>query len=161
MKNLPVLSFIAAVSLLSSSLAQTTTPPSTGAPAGTPPPTAGLDQAGAKAPATSAPKPAGFPFRGKLKSVDKGAMTLTIAGQEKDRIVHLTQTTKFTKDAKPATLADAVVDQEVAGYAQKGKEGRTEAISVRFGPAVKPAKPTKEPAKKKGKAGEGEAEPMP
>lgn len=98
---------------------------------------AGAEQ---KAPST-AKKPAAFPFRGKLKAVDKVAMTLILAGKGKDRVIHISPRTRFTKDGKPATLDDAILDGEVAGSARKTDEGRTEALSVRFGPA--PAKPQK------------------
>jgi len=86
-------------------------------------------------------------------------MTLTIAGKEKDRVVYLTSETKFTKDGKSATISDALVNGEVGGYARKAKEDRTEAISVRFGPAVKDA--TKTSAPKQPKAVKVKAEPMP
>lgn len=85
-----------------------------------------------KAPAR---KPATFPFRGTLKAVDRDAMTLTLAGKEKDRVIHITSQTRFTKDGKPAVLGDGVPGEEVAGSARKEADGRTVAVSVRFGPA--------------------------
>lgn len=85
-----------------------------------------------KAPAK---KPTTFPFRGTLKAVDRDGMTLTLAGKEKDRVIHVTSQTRFTKDGKPAVLGDGVVGEEVAGAARKTEDGRTEAVSVRFGPA--------------------------
>lgn len=91
-------------------------------------------------------KPATFPFRGTLKAVDKDAMTLTLAGKEKDRVIHITSQTRFIRDGKPATLNDAILDGEVAGSARKTDDGRTEAVSVRFGPAPgKSSKPAKKP----------------
>jgi hypothetical protein len=93
-----------------------------------------------------AKKPAAFPFRGTLKAVDKDALTLTLAGKEKDRVIHITSQTRFTKDGKPATLGDAILDGEVAGSARKTDDGRTEAVSVRFGPApAKSSKPARTP----------------
>lgn len=157
MKNPHVLSLLAALGLLSGSVAQSSNPAS--APAAAPPPAA------ANPAAPAARQPAGFPFRGKLKAVDKAAMTLTIAGKDKDRVVHLTTETKYTKAGKPATLADAVVNEEIGGYARKGEGERTEALSVRFGPPVK--EPAAGSAKRKGKTtkpgaeAEADEEPMP
>lgn len=89
---------------------------------------------------------AGYPFRGKLKAVDLTAKTLTLAGREKDRVFHVTAETKFTKDGKAATLADGAKVEDVAGYARAGKDGRAEAVTVRFGPVPRETKPTSEPA---------------
>ena len=164
MKTTHVLSFVSAFTLLISSVAQSAKPAAGPAGSGITAPSTGVqppaDTAGAakkKAPATAS-QPGGFPFRGTLKAVDKAAMTLTIAGKEKDRVVYLTSETRYTKDGKPATLADAAVSGEVGGYAKKGKEGRTEAVSVRFGPAVKAAKA---PSTKQTKAAKAETAPMP
>lgn len=95
---------------------------------------------------------AGYPFRGRLKAVDLTAKTLTLAGREKDRVFHVTTETKFTKDGKPATLADGAKVEEVAGYARTGKDGRAEAVTVRFGPAPRDVKPTDEAAAKESAA---------
>ncbi len=98
-----------------------------------------------KAPAR---KPTTFPFRGTLKAVDRDAMTLTLAGKEKDRVIHITSQTRFTKGGKPAVLGDGVPGEEVAGSARKEADGRTVAVSVRFGPA--PGKSPKTPKADKG-----------
>lgn len=164
MKTTHVLSFVSAFTLLISNLAQSAKPASGTAAPGATAPAPGVqkpaDTAGpAKPPAPAAPaKTNGFPFRGTLKAVDKAAMTLTVAGKEKDRVIYLTTETRFTKDGKPATLADAAVNGEVGGYAQKGKEGRTEALSVRFGPAVKAPKAS---STKKAKTAKTDPAPMP
>ena len=89
--------------------------------------------------------------------MDKAALTLTIAGKDKDRVIHLTAETKYTKAGKPATLADAAVNEEIGGYARKGEGERTEALSVRFGPPVK--EPTGNGAQRKAKAAKPGAEP--
>lgn len=116
--------FVAAVLALPSVWGQ-----GTGAPASpTPPPAPPAEK---KAPAR---KPATFPFRGTLKAVDRDAMTLTLAGKEKDRVIHITSQTRFTKGGKPAVLADGVPGEEVAGSARKEADGRTVAVTVRFGP---------------------------
>jgi len=95
------------------------------------------------APATAkAAKVSGYPFRGKLKSVNKEALTLTLAGKEKDRVFHVTADTKFVRDGKAVALGDGVEGEEVAGYARNDADGKAQALSVRFGsaPAQDPQK---------------------
>jgi len=95
------------------------------------------------APATAkAGKVSGYPFRGKLKSVNKEALTLTLAGKEKDRVFHVTADTKFVRDGKAVALGDGVEGEEVAGYARNDADGKAQALSVRFGsaPAQDPQK---------------------
>lgn len=134
-----------ALALAGGALAQTP-----GSPAPAPAPKA------PKATAEKAPakKPATFPFRGTLKAVDRDAMTLTLAGKEKDRVIHITSQTRFTKDGKPAVLGDGVVGEEVAGSARKTEDGRTVAVSVRFGPA-----PQKSGAAKSGQKSKTKTQP--
>jgi len=87
----------------------------------------------------------GIPFHGKLQAVDKVEKTLTIKGKEKDRIFLVTSHTKLSRDGKPATLADAVVGEEIAGFAREASAGKYEALSIRFGARApgqtKPKKP--------------------
>jgi len=128
MKKMVWFAVVTALALAGSALAQA---PGSPAPAPAPAPKAPKAQA-EKAPAK---KPATFPFRGTLKAVDKDAMTLTLAGKQKDRVIHITSQTRFTKDGKPAVLGDGVVGEEVAGSARKTEDGRTVAVSVRFGQA--------------------------
>ena len=95
------------------------------------------------APATAkAAKVSGYPFRGKLKSVNKEALTLTLAGKEKDRVFHVTADTKFVRDGKAVALGDGVEGEEGAGYARNDADGKAQALSVRFGsaPAQDPQK---------------------
>lgn len=128
---------VTVLALVGGSLAQA---PSSPAPA----PKAPKAQA-EKAPAR---KPATFPFRGTLKAVDKDAMTLTLAGKQKDRVIHITSETRFTRDGKPAVLGDGVVGEEVAGSARKTGDGRTVAVSVRFGPAPQKSGAAAKPGRK-------------
>ena len=79
-------------------------------------------------------KPAKYPFSGKLAAVDKQAMTLSIAGKEKNRVLHITSETRITKAGKPATLQEGVAGEEVAGQAIKNADGTEKAATVRFGP---------------------------
>ena len=110
------------------------------------------------APATAkAAKVSGYPFRGKLKSVNKDALTLTLAGKEKDRVFHVTADTKFVRDGKAVALGDGVEGEEVAGYARNEADGKALALSVRFGaaPARDPQKtPTRKASRQKPAAAE-------
>lgn len=90
---------------------------------------------------SAAKKKAGHPFRGKLAAVDTTAKTIKIG----ESIYQITSQTRIMKAGKPATLADAVVGDETAGYAKPNEEGKMVATMVRFGP--KPATTT--PDKKK------------
>ncbi|MBI4326605.1 MAG: hypothetical protein HY674_15270 [Chloroflexi bacterium] len=101
----------------------------------------------AKAPKAEqkAKKSSRAPFQGKLKAVDKTAMTLTIELKDKSRTIKLSPETRFLKAGLPATLADAVVGEPVAGQVIKKDDGTEEAVSVRFGP-----KPEAKPRKEKG-----------
>jgi hypothetical protein len=85
------------------------------------------------------------PFHGKLTAVDKKAMTITVG----ERTFQITSDSKLSKGGKPATLADAVVGEEVGGNYQKGDDGKLKAGTVRFG-----AKPEGD-AKKSGDAKKG------
>ncbi len=140
------------VGMLAGALAQApnpSTPPPAAPPTPPPPPAEAAPVPAPAKPKPKAPpakpaarKPATFPFRGTLKAVDKDALTLILAGKEKDRVIHITSQTRFTKDGKPAVLGDAVPGEEVAGAARKEADGRTVAVSVRFGPApAKTARP--------------------
>jgi len=90
---------------------------------------------------SSTKKKAGHPFRGKLAAVDQTAKTIKIG----ESIYQITSQTRIMKAGKPATLDDAVVGEETAGYARPNEEGKMVATMVRFGP--RPA--TTPPEKKK------------
>ena len=75
-------------------------------------------------------KDARIPFKGKLTAVDKNAMTITVG----ERTFKITSDSKLSKAGKPATLADAVVGEEVGGNYLKGDDGKLNARTVRFGP---------------------------
>jgi hypothetical protein len=99
-------------------------------------------------------KPKFMPFRGKITAFDKIAMTLSLAGKEKARVFVITPETKMFKDAKPATLNDVAVGDEVGGRARITPDGKQEIITLRIGPKPegqeKPAG-TSEPKKAKKK----------
>ncbi|MFN0068863.1 MAG: hypothetical protein ACKVYV_14655 [Limisphaerales bacterium] len=94
-----------------------------------------------------------LPFRGKIKSVDAAKMTITLAGQEKDRVVHVTSQTKIVMAGKPAVFGDIKAGEEVGGQGKKRENGELEATSLRVGP-----RPEAAGAKKKAPA-EKPAEP--
>jgi hypothetical protein len=78
-----------------------------------------------------------LPFHGKLKAIDNSAKTISI-GKE---TIQITSETKITKLAKPATLADGAVGDDVAGSYRKDADGKWMAVSLRFGPKPPPPEP--------------------
>jgi len=75
-----------------------------------------------------------YPIRGKLKSVDLAAKTFTLSGAAKNRVFITDGDTVFTKNGKPAKLADGVPGDEVGGLAENHPGGKVLAVKVRFGP---------------------------
>jgi len=73
-----------------------------------------------------------IPFRGKIKAIDNTAKTISIGNET----IQVTSETKITKQGKPATLADGVVNEPVTGAYHKDADGKLNAVSVRFGPMV-------------------------
>lgn len=100
----------------------------------------------AKAPSTEVKgqKPVRIPFSGKLGTVDKTTMNITLDGKTKKRTIRVTPQTKIMKAGKSASLLDAVIGEEVGGQAIKNAEGEEEAITLRLG-----AKPEAAPKQKK------------
>jgi hypothetical protein len=74
--------------------------------------------------------PKSLPFRGKVKTIDNSAKTLSV-GKETFQI---TSETKITKMGKPATLSDGAEGDQVAGSYHKDADGKSTASMVRFGP---------------------------
>ncbi len=72
------------------------------------------------------------PFRGKLKSVDNNAKTISIGNET----IQITSETKISKGGKPATLEDGTVGDDVAGAYKKDADGKLNALSLRFGPKI-------------------------
>lgn len=69
------------------------------------------------------------PFRGKIASVDTNTKILTVG----ERKFLATPETKIVKAGKPATLADAVVGEEVGGAYRKSDDGKLQLVSLRLG----------------------------
>ena len=82
------------------------------------------------------------PFHGKVKAIDRMAMTITSGSTT----FQVTSQTKITKDGKPATLEDGAVGDNVSAYLKKDDNGKWNASSINFGqkpkPAVKPSNTT-------------------
>jgi hypothetical protein len=75
-------------------------------------------------------KPGNVPFHGKLKAVDSTAKTITVG----TLTVQITSETRISKTGNtPATLADAVVGEEVGGAYRKTDDGKLNATKVHFG----------------------------
>lgn len=96
------------------------------------PPPARSDHAGPAKPAEG--KTTRYPVRGKLKAVDPQNQTVTLAGSEKDRVFQVTTQTELSRHGQPATLADAVVGENVGGLVERQTDGRIVALKLRFGP---------------------------
>lgn len=111
----------------------------------TTPPTAAPKKPAKKKPASNT-----LPFRGKVESVDTKAMTITLAGKEKQRVFNVTSKTRLEKDGKPATFGDIKAGDDARGSYAKGKDGDN-LIRAAFGPAPAPSekqpKQPKQPAK--------------
>ncbi|MSU64046.1 MAG: hypothetical protein EXS31_16910 [Pedosphaera sp.] len=104
---------------------------------------------GDAAPVAASLKSNHIPFHGKLGAVDAKAMTITIDGKEKKRVIHVAMHAKITKAGGAAKLEDAVVGEEVRGQLLK-TDGKEEAISLRLGakPEAKEKKATRKKEKK-------------
>lgn len=75
-----------------------------------------------------------IPFRGKIHSVNKEAMTITLDGKVRKRTLQLIAKTKIVKHGKPASFRDALVGEEVGGQIFRHPDGREEVYSIRLGP---------------------------
>ncbi len=80
------------------------------------------------------PKRETYPYNGKVKSADKTAMTVTLEGKEKERVISVTSETKITKEGKPGTFGDIAAGEMVRGQVKKTPEGKESAVSVTVGP---------------------------
>jgi len=73
-----------------------------------------------------------MPFRGTIESVNQVEKTITVKGKDKEHVLQITSQSKLSKEGKPATLADAVVGENLAGFARETAAGKIEVVSVRF-----------------------------
>ena len=92
-----------------------------------------------------------YPFRGTVSAVDKKAMTFTLEGKDKPRVIGLNSKSLFEKDSKPATLGQVAVGDYAHGRLVKEGEGEF-LVKAAFGP---------KPADKKAKDDKKETKPEP
>ena len=102
-----------------------------------------------KQPAKKKAAPSSLPFRGKVEATDAKAMTITLAGKEKQRVLNVTSKSRFEKDGKPATFADVKAGEDVRGSYAKSKDGEN-IVRLVIGAPVPAEKKT--PAAKKAPA---------
>ena len=185
MGNRFLASLIAALAIVTLANAQTSTnPPSLApAPAETNPPLSTLPDASVLpntpaplptdaglAPSISTNAPAAKPkpkkpkpvnvISGKISSLDKTNLTVTIEGKKKSHTYAVTSASRFTKAGKPATFADVAVGEQVRGTFAKAKSGGERIATLELNAAApktaagphkaahKKAKNTKKPASK-------------
>jgi hypothetical protein len=96
--------------------------------------------------APDATKPRPIPFRGKVGAVDLVNKTITLDEKTK-RTFEITSETKIMKANKPATLADAVVGENITGSYMKVTETKFVAKTVRLGVKATPVTKEAAPAK--------------
>jgi hypothetical protein len=107
---------------------------------------------------TDATKARAIPFHGMISAVDQKAKTFTIAGKEHSRMFKVTDKTVITKAGNPATMKDAVANEEARGSYWKVTDGTLEAKSVKLGPKTDAEKAADEKAKARKKEKEAAAE---
>jgi pyruvate dehydrogenase E2 component (dihydrolipoamide acetyltransferase) len=155
---LAVFSLLAAATLGQAAPKAAATP---AAPGAAPAPAPAPVPAAADKKADAAPTGKPFPYVGKVTKVDAAAKTFSLNGKSGDRVFVIDDSTKITKDGKPATLADLSVGEEVRGQVMKAGETQT-AKSVLIGAKPKPAAKTADAsatpaAKAPGKTGDATA----
>ena len=67
---------------------------------------------------------------GKISSLDKTNMTVTVEGKKKSHTYAVTSASRFTKAGKPATFADVAVGEQVRGTFAKVKAGGERVASL-------------------------------
>ncbi|HTH48148.1 MAG TPA: hypothetical protein VMB21_11590 [Candidatus Limnocylindria bacterium] len=88
-----------------------------------------------------------YPFRGTVASVDKKALTITLQGKEKARVITVGSQSLFVKDAKPATFSQVAVGDYARGTLEKDGEHEVLVRGI-FGPAPEKKTGDAKPAKK-------------
>lgn len=90
-----------------------------------------------------------YPFHGTVSAVDKRALTITLEGKEKARVITVGSKTVLEKDGKPATFSQIAVGDYAKGRLEKDGEHEV-LIKGSFGlapekkaPEAAPAKPAK------------------
>lgn len=73
------------------------------------------------------------PFNGKVEAMDPTVQSLTVGG----KVIYISSQTKLTKGGQAIALTDIKVGDQVHGQAQTTFDGKTEALTVKVGPAEK------------------------
>jgi hypothetical protein len=141
------------------SAAATASPKATAAPKTTATPKTKATPSPAGNTTTDASKARAIPFHGTISAVDQRAKTFTIAGKEHSRVFKVTEKTVMTKAGAPATMKDAVANEEVRGSYWKVIDGTLEAKTVKLGPKTDAEKAADEKHKTKKKEKADAAEP--
>ncbi|MDB6152092.1 MAG: hypothetical protein JWL90_545 [Chthoniobacteraceae bacterium] len=93
---------------------------------------AGAVEAPKAAETKTAESGAKVPYHGTISAVDATAKTFTIKGKEKERVFHITDSTKITKDGAASDLNSLTAGQEVRGQISKNGD-KWDAVSVMTG----------------------------
>ncbi len=87
------------------------------------------------------------PFQGTISATDANAMTVTLTGAGKERVITLNADTKITKDSADAKFEDLKAGEKIRGQIMKSEDGKEIAKSVMLGEKMKKEKkPKKEKA---------------
>ena len=96
-----------------------------------------------------------YPFRGTIASVDKKAMTFTLEGKEKTRVIGMGSQSVLEKDGKPATLGQLAVGDYVHGRVEKHGEEEV-VLKASVGPKLEKKAAGDEPKPKQKKKTEAD-----
>ena len=150
---------VAALSLLPAAFAQDAAKPADASPAPKAPKAAKAEKS---KPADDGVAKAGktYPFHGIVISVDKKAMTFTVEGKDKPRVIGLGSRSLLEKDGKPATLSLVAAGDHVQGRVEKSGEDEV-VVKATIGskPAAKAGDDEPKPKKKAKKAKKTHAAP--
>jgi hypothetical protein len=82
----------------------------------------------------AAPKLPGVGVKGAIKAVDTKALSFTVAakGKSPEHVVHVSSSSRYTRNGKPATVADIAVDDAFNGRVKKNKQGQEVLLSGSF-----------------------------
>ncbi len=108
--------------------------------ASTNPPAAHVAKPADKPAETKPAKPAHarYPFHGTVKSVDTKAMTVTLEGKEKDRLLRLNGESRLARDGKDITLSGISAGDYLHGTAVKNDRAEEVIVSAQSGPKPQP-----------------------
>jgi hypothetical protein len=150
-----IAALVAALSLLPAAFAQDAAKPADAAPAPKAPKAHKAAKAEKAKPADEGVAKAGkpYPFHGTVVSVDKKAMTFTVEGKDKPRVIGLGSHSILEKDGKPATLSLIAAGDHVQGrVAKSGEDEVVVKASIGVKTAAKAGGDEPKPKKKAKKA---------